>query len=122
MDAPAAYGEDGQLYLLNPKGVSVVSRTGDSIRSFVLATAEPEYMPFNIFYADRRLVITYLKYGGKGPATTYYSVVDAASGDELAVYKTSPELGNNLLCYTSEGFAFYRVEHGRAKLITAKAE
>ncbi len=118
----AAQGADGSIYILKPEKVLVLSPTGDLSREIKLLPPTPEYRPFAIHLDGQRLAVEYSK-TEKGPhkLTTLYALLDASTGQQLRLYQPSPELGNSLVCFSSAGFTFYRVEHGRINLLNAVA-
>lgn len=121
--APALEGEDRLIYLLELDKVVLVSQAGKKIREITLDPPEPDFRPYKMYLSGRRLVVAFSK-NSPAPAKVVarYALFDTSSGERLRLYQPDPELGNNLLCFSSEGFTFYRVEHGNIKLVTARPE
>ena len=118
----AAQGEDGSVYILEPDKIVVLSPSGEVGREIKLAPPQPDYRPYLLYLAGQRLAVGYAK-TEKSPhkLQTLYALLDASTGQPIRLYEPSPELGNSLVCFSSDGFIFYRVDHGRIKLVTAAA-
>jgi hypothetical protein len=121
-DAAAAQSDNGLIYLLEPDKVSVMSSSFKVIRSIKFNPPEPDYRAYNLYFASGRLLIAFMKPSEQRPfIITRYALLDASTGEQLRLFQPGPETGNSLVCFSNEGFTFYRVEHGRVKLVTATA-
>jgi hypothetical protein len=82
------------------------------------------YRPVNILAAEGQLAISFFKRPEKDSSspmlTSMYEVIDPSSGEILRVYQPAAELGNNLVCFSKDGFTFMKYEHRRVKLLIAK--
>lgn len=125
-DAPAAQAEDGSIYMLAGYEVLVISQAAEVLRRFPLKLSDPAYTPSNIYLSSGRLAVAFFK-----PASEVkdfrafklqarYALYDSSNGELLGVYDPTSETGSGLVCYSEEGFTFYRIKGGRVHLITAK--
>jgi hypothetical protein len=100
----------------------VLSPSGDVAREIKLVPPQPDYRPYLLYLAGQRLAVGDSK-TEKRPhrLQTLYALLDASTGQPIRLYQPSPELGNSLVCFSSDGFTSYRVDHGRIELVTAAA-
>lgn len=118
----AAIAENGRGYLLSGNDVLVLSTEG-LVDTFHLTPPQEGFRPLNIFVVGGRIVVAFINNSAKTlPLPTLYELLDASTGKEIRTYKPADEMGNNLVCFSKEGFTFLRVEvgKGRLKLISAK--
>ncbi len=122
-DAPAAQDDSGRIYLLGPDKVLVVSPNGQIERNIKFRLPEPSYRAYNLYVAGRRLVIGFYRPSEQKPQIIpRYALFDTSSGKQLRLYQPSAELGGSMVCFSDEGFTFFRVEHGRVKLLMATTD
>jgi hypothetical protein len=121
--AAAAQGENGLSYLLEPDKVLVMSQTGKVVRKIALPPPEADFHAYQLYMAKGRLAVAFSKTERQpGPIDTLYALFDASTGERLRVYRPGPETGGNLVCFSDDGFTFYRVEQRRVKLVTATVD
>jgi hypothetical protein len=122
VDASAAQGNDGTLYVLAEDKVMVLSATtGQLMRNIKFLPPEPGFEAHQLYVAGRRVVVGFSKAEAGHPLTMLYSLFDATSGEQLRLYKPGPELGNNMVCFSNDGFTFFKVENRHVVLVTAAA-
>lgn len=112
----AESGSDGNVYLMRHTGkptVYVISPDGALLRTLHLAPPFPSASAgFTIRYGDGgRLALAFAEFvPGLQKAKVFkdmiISVYDAQTGERMVDYLVSPELGGDLVCYTSRGFTF----------------
>jgi len=118
----AAAGSDGNLYLLRPEEVVVVSQAGDVLRHLRFRKPNPDFFTVNINVSGGLAAIWFIKPVEQHRITTELLVVDAASGEEAGRYSVGPELEHTRpLCFSrQDGFTFLAgIQDGKMKLITA---
>jgi hypothetical protein len=121
-DTSALEREDGSIYILEPDKILVLSQAVRVIKKIKLEPPEPDYRAYQMYLSGGRLEVSYQNTKASSRLEPLYVLLDASTGKRLRVYKPAPELGNNLLCFSDEGFTFYRTEHGQIKLVTARPE
>lgn len=115
-----AQGQDGLTYLLEADRVVVLSPAGNVEREMKLTAPEPGYGPDLLYMHGRQLVVGFSHSEGPGKSVkTVYAMLDPSSGEVIRLYEPSPELGNNLVCFSDEGLTFMTVENRHVKLINA---
>lgn len=121
-DASAAQSNDGTLYVLAEDKVLVISPAGQLIRKIKLRLPEPGFEAHELYVAGQRLVVGFSKKNPDGHTLTMrYALIDGSNGEQLRLYQPGPETGNNMVCFTNDGFTFFRVENRHVKLVTAAA-
>jgi hypothetical protein len=121
-DASAAQGIDGTLYVLAEDKVLVMSATtGQLMRNIKFRPPETGFEAHQLYVAGRRIVVGFSKAEAGRPLTVLYALFDATSGEQLRLYKPGPELGNNMVCFSNDGFTFFKVENRHVVLVTAAA-
>jgi len=118
----AAAGNDGNLYLLQPEEVVVVSQAGDVLRHLRFRKPNADFSTVNISVSGGLAAIWFIKPVEQHRTTTELLVVDAASGEETGRYSLGPELEHQSpLCFSrQDGFTFLAgIQDGKRKLITA---
>jgi hypothetical protein len=119
-DAGASQSEDGQTYVLQGESILAVSSTGEMLKKFKVPSPGDGYLASNVFAAGAFLCVKYRKLIANGPFAAEYVLLDRMSGKVLRYYVPNSELGNNLLCFSEEGFTFLRYENHRVRLLFAK--
>lgn len=122
--AAAAEADDGRNYLLSGNDVVVLSATGDILKKIHLDPPAKDYRAVNIFTAGGIMAVAFFKPPEKGEETgrgflAMYQTFDRYTGEELKLYKPSPELGNNAVCFTKQGFTFLTVQKKHLRLVGA---
>lgn len=120
----AAIGADGLLYLLRPSQVVVFNENGTIDRRLKFEKPEAKFVPTRLDVAGDIVSIQFYRDEGQGkPFTANYLLLNAVTGEPIALYNPDEELGNNLLCFSAQdGFVFERVNGaGRLRLLRAKA-
>jgi hypothetical protein len=121
-DASAAQGNDGTIYVLAEEKVLIMSPKGQLIRKIKFRLPEPGFEAHQLYVAGRRIVVGFSKKNPDGHSLTVrYALIDATSGEQLRLYQPGPEIGNNMVCFSNEGFTFFTVENRHVKLLTAPA-
>lgn len=121
-DASAAQDNDGTLYVLAEDKVLVMSpTTGQIIRNIKFRPPEPGFEAHQLYVAGQRIAVGFSKAEDAHPLTVLYALLDAASGEQLRLYKPGPEIGNNMVCFSNDGFTFSKVENRHVVLVTAAA-
>jgi hypothetical protein len=120
----AAEADDGRNYLLSGNDVIVLSADGDVIKKIHLDPPAKNYRPINIFTAGGVMAVAFFKPPEKGEETgrgflAMYQTFDRYTGEALKLYKPSPDLGNNAVCFTKQGFTFLTVQKKHLKLVGA---
>lgn len=120
--AAAALAENGHGYLLSGDDILEISPTEGLINRFHLNPPDEGYGPMNIFAISGRLLVSFIKHQKQWPLPVLYEFLDASTGELIHKYKPAEEMGNNLVCFSKEGFTFLRVDvkKGKLKLINAK--
>jgi hypothetical protein len=120
-NAAVAESDDGQSYLLAGENILVLSATGELIRTIPLHSPHKDFDPVNIFAAGPWLLVAFFSVEKQGSAfSAMYELIDRSTGEQLRTYVPDKELGNNLVCFSSEGFTFYGVENRHVKMTVAK--
>lgn len=119
-DAAAAEADDGRLYILQGNSIRVLSPSGEALSSIPVPSPGDGYKAGDVYSAGAFLAVKYRKIGKTGPINAEYALIDRSTGQLLHYYLPNSELGNNLVCYSSEGFTFLRYEKQRVKLLLAK--
>lgn len=65
-------------------------------------------------------MIKYRKRVKDAPTLAQYALGDGSTGKVVRYYVPSDELGNNLVCFSKDGFTFLRYEKRRVNLLLAK--
>jgi hypothetical protein len=121
-DASAAQSNDGTLYVLAENSVLVMSPTGQLIRKIKFRLPELGFEAHQLYVAGRRIVVGFQKANYDAHTlTTLYGLLGATSGEQLRLYQPSPEIGNNMVCFSNDGFTFLKVENRHSVLVTAAA-
>lgn len=118
----AAAGSDGNLYLLNPEEMVVVSQAGEVLRHLRFRKPSADFSTVNVSISGGLAAIWFIKPVEQHLIATELLVLDAVSGKEVGRYSLGPELEHrNPLCFSrQDGFTFLgEVQHGKMKLITA---
>lgn len=118
----AAIGPDGLVYLLRPSQILAVDESGAVVRTLKFEKPAPKFIPAQLNIAGDKISIQFYRSEGEGkPLAAEYLLLNAGTGEVLALYQPDEELGNNLLCFSiSDGFTFERVKAGRLSLLRAK--
>jgi hypothetical protein len=97
----------------SPDKIVVLSPSGEVGREIKLAPPQPDYRPYLLYLAGQHLAVGYSK-AEKSPhkLQTVYALLDGSTGQPIRLYQPSPELGNSLVCFSSDGFIFYRHQAG----------
>jgi hypothetical protein len=121
-DSSAAQGIDATLYVLAEDKVLVMSpTTGQLIRNIKFRPPEPGFEAHQLYVAGRRIVVGFQKANLGTPLAVLYALFDATSGEQLRLYQPGPEIGNNMVCFSNDGFTFFKVENRHVVLVTAAA-
>ncbi len=117
----AAQGQDGMTYLLAADRVIALSQAGSVDREIKLSPPEPGFSPDVLYIHDRRLVVGFLLSVGPGQPVkrALFQLLDPSSGEVLRTFEPAPEVGNNLVCFSDEGFTFLKVDNRQLKLVNA---
>jgi hypothetical protein len=118
----AAAGSDGNLYLLEPEEVIVVSQSGEVLRHLRFKKPSADFSTVKIRISAGLAAIWFSKPVEDHRVTTELLVLDTVSGKEVGRYSLAPELEyRSPLCFSrQEGFTFRgEIQDGKMELITA---
>ncbi len=108
----AVAGRDGNLYVLLPQQVIVVSQAGEILRKLTFSKPNSEALATGISLSGG-LIAIHIMEQTKHILKLNLVLLDANTGDEIGSYRPSEELGNNAICFSrTEGFTFMRVAKG----------
>jgi hypothetical protein len=81
----------------------------------------PELLATRIDVSGGLVDVELLKEQGMGkPYKPEFLLLNAATGERVALYEPEPALGNNLLCFSrSAGFVFFTVRDDKDTAVTA---
>lgn len=126
-DGPLTYvymrpGKDGNLYLLKPSAVLVISPGGEIVRRIKFVKPDPSLEAIGLNIADGVVLI---ELGDKPAPGTHrnpkYLVLDTATGKKYGFYAQPSEVKGRLASFSrEEGFLFVSDEKGTFKLVSAK--
>jgi hypothetical protein len=122
-EGAAIAGRDGNLYLLLPDQVVVISQSGQIIRRLPFPKSDREAIATGISLSGGLVAIQIMEQQKHTLGLTLV-LLDANTGDQIGFYQPSQELGNNAICFSrTEGFTFLRVfpetPDGNLVLLTA---
>lgn len=113
------FGDDGLLYTLEPSGILVISPAGSLVRQ-IKFDKPPGFSAVNLALSSGYLAVWLYKPSKNGPTVAEFLVIDASTGESLALYKPTNETGDVALCYSrKEGFTMWQVENHRIRLTIA---
>lgn len=115
----AAQGQDGTTYLLTGDLITVIAPTGTVQRRIKLSPPDAGFNAELLYMHKGRLVVGFVLSRVGKTARVAYELLDPDNGDLIRLYEPSPELGQNLVCWSDDGLTFMRSESGNVKLITA---
>lgn len=120
-EGAVSVGDDRNFYLLHSDAVVVFSSTGRVVRKLPFKKAASDYAATKAAVSGGYISIWLQKTGGNGALTYEFLVLDANSGEQIAVYEAATDLGNTPVCFSrKDGFVFYRNKDGRVNLKVAK--
>jgi hypothetical protein len=115
----ATIGRDGNVYLLTPDEVLVISASGAIQKRISFTKPAPEFSAVALQYSEGLIAISFVKQG-KTEAIFQYLVMNASNGEPLGLYEPTEETGNNNVCFSRrEGFVFVIVRNDRLNMVTA---
>jgi hypothetical protein len=117
-EASAIVGPDGNVYLLRPHKVEVVSPIGDIVRELPFSKLEPKAVATQLWIAGNRIALQFLTARTDGKFAPTFLVLDSSTAVPVGMYKPSQDLGF-LLCFTGNGFLLDRPRQGRITLVKA---
>ncbi len=119
-EGAALTAQDGNLYVLSPDKVTVVSENGDIVRSMPFTKPDPETSAVRLDVSEGLLSIVLAKTGKNHLEIRKYLVIYAVTGEKFGYYEASAELGNTDVCFSrTDGYAFTQGDNGQLKLINA---
>jgi hypothetical protein len=117
----ATVGADGNLYLLQPDRIVVISESGAVVKR--LKFRKPEgFVATKIVVSQNLISIWLLREGAKQQVSSEYLVLDLLTGKRVGLYTPDKELGSSAIAVSfsnQEGFTFFDVENGHVKLTSA---
>ena len=117
----ATVGPDGNLYLLTPDKIVVMSESGEIVRR--MKYQKPEGGAASQIAVSHNLVsIWLLKEGPKNQISSEYLVLDLFTGKPFGFYVPGNEFGPFAIAISfsnQEGFTFFDTENGHVKLLSA---
>lgn len=119
----AAAGEDGNVYLMRAASdprVYVIAPDGTVVRTLTLAAPSKQSQPSPVFQAAAaKIVVGFHELESAGKARRdLFVIANAETGETLAHYVGTTELGSAVACYTPNGFTFLGAEAGRMVIRT----
>jgi hypothetical protein len=108
----AIAGRDGNLNMLLPDQVVVVTQSGETLRSLTFSRPDREALATGISLSGG-LIAIHIMEQRKHTLDLTLVLLDANTGDEIGYYRPAEELGNNAICFSrTEGFTFLGVAKG----------
>lgn len=111
--ASVASGSDGFNYFLTPDQIVVTLQSGEIVRRLKLHPPEIGLEPSQISASGGGLLVAFIKPTEFNDTSTEYELLNPMTGDPLRRFVPTPELGNNLACFSNEGLTFYSVNKQR---------
>ena len=109
---PAVAGRAGNLYMLLPDQVLVVTQSGETLRKLTFSKPDREALATGISLSGGLIAIHVMEQR-KHTLDLTLVLLDANTGDEIGYYRPDAELGNNAICFSrTEGFTFLGVAKG----------
>ncbi len=120
--AVASYA--GNLYFLGSDQITVISATGEMIRSLTFHKPDPRAVATKLYLSAGVAVIALNEISNKGPTKgevrRSFMALDLNSGDLIGYYKPSAQLGSNDVCFSrTDGLTFLQSDGKTQKLATA---
>jgi len=116
-------GDDGNLYVMrqrSPAVVYVVSQAGSVQRKLTIAAPVEKALPIELEVNGGRLAIEFSVVDAPDVGDTRIRIVNAQTGQNIADYSVTAELGEALTCYRADGeFTFLRETDGWPRIIQA---
>jgi hypothetical protein len=115
-------GKDGNLYLLKPSAVLVISPGGEIVRRIKFAKSDPSTYAIGLRVADGMVSVELGDKPAPGPhPSPKYLVLDMATGKEYGYFAKPAEVKGRLASFSrEEGFLFVSFEKSTFELISAK--
>ena len=120
--AVASYA--GNLYFLGSDQITVISATGEMIRSLTFHKPDPRAVATKLYLSAGVAVIALNEISNKGPTKgevrRSFMALDLNSGDLIGYCKPSAQLGSNDVCFSrTDGLTFLQSDGKTQKLATA---
>jgi hypothetical protein len=120
-DGNVSLGDDRNFYLLDADAILVFSNAGTVIRTLHFKKAASDYAATKAAISGGYVAIWLQKTASNGALVYKFLVLDASTGEQMAVYEPAAELGNTPVCFSKKnGFVFYRNKDGRVNLKIAR--
>jgi len=104
----ATLGQDGNLYVLGPKEVLVLSESGSIVRRIAFTKPDKAATARRIVVSQNAMALWLAAPGSEDGAIFQYLVLDRQNGDTIGLY-VPHELGRQAICFSREdGFTFLR--------------
>lgn len=108
----AVGGDDGNVYVMrqdSPAQVYVVSQAGAVLRTLKVTAPVPRSLPIELEVSGGRVAIEFSIPDVPGVDDTIIRVVNAQTGQKIADYSITPEIGEAVACFRDDGgFTFLR--------------
>ncbi len=106
----AVAAEDGNIYLMRATSkplIYVVSPRGDVVRRLVITPPAEHARAITMQAAAGKVVVMFVERHASGRFKRHvFAVADWHTGETIAHYVDTPEIGGALACYTPNGFTF----------------
>lgn len=113
-------GKDGNLYLLKPSTVLVISAGGEIVRRIKFVKPDPVTQAMGLYVADGLLAIQLGELAIGKPIHPKYLVLNTTTGKEYGYFVPSEAVKGRLVRFSSEeGFVFMSNEKNKFVLVTA---
>lgn len=97
--------------------IYVISPAGTRLRILVITAPSEKFRPVTMKVAGGKVVVQFEENHPVGSsAAQIFSLVDALSGEKIADYLSTPEIGGAFACYTADGFTFLGSKRGQRTL------
>lgn len=119
-DSGFTTSEDGSAYLLGADAITVVSESGENVRSVPYQKPDPSLVARGLRVSDGLIVIRVLQVKGV-EITQRYLIVRADSGETVGYYAIPEEMHDVGMCFSrNEGFTFLTRENKALALVNAR--
>lgn len=118
----AAWGVDGNFYVLRPREVLVMSEGGEVVRRMAFQNPDPQAQAMDISTAKGLVSIEFIKIEKRQPARAEYLVMEAGSGAVVAHYLPPEGTGSGIAaCFLgNDGYSFLAQDKKGLKVVSAE--
>jgi len=118
LEGNAALGKDGNLYLLGPEKIIVMSESGEVLRTIKFEKTNPQQIAMRVDVSDGLVAIT-LTTVDKNTPHDEYLVLDSLTGNPFGLYEVDPTApSKSMLCFNrQDGFTFLGGDKASVKFL-----